>query len=124
MIKNMMNSNDSYALVGASNNKDKYGYILLNYLKNNNFKIIPVNPKEKEILEMKVYQSLSKIKTKIDTVIFVVPPTVTEKILEEVNRLNIKNVWLQPGSESDAAIKYCQNNNINCIHDACIMKTE
>jgi predicted CoA-binding protein len=119
----MLNKNDTYALVGASNNKDKYGYLLLNYLKNNNFKVIPVNLKESEILNLKVYKNLSEIKSKVDTVIFVVPPPITEKILKEVFELKIKNVWLQPGSESDAAITYCQSNNINCVDNACIMKT-
>ena len=118
----MLNTNDTYALIGASNNKDKYGYILLNYLKDNDFHIIPVNPKEKEILGIKAYSKLSEIKINIDTVIFVVPPMVTEKVLEEVNKLKIKNVWLQPGSESETAIKYCQENNISCIHNACVMQ--
>lgn len=118
----MINKNNVYALIGASRNPSKYGYILLDYLKNNNFQVIPVNPREKEILNLKVYKNLSEIKTKINTVIFVVPPVITEKVLEEVARLNIKNVWMQPGSESDRAIKYCEKNNINCVHDACIMQ--
>jgi hypothetical protein len=41
--------------------------------------------------------------------------------LEEVKTLEIKNVWLQPGAQSDKAIQFCKENTIECIHDACIM---
>jgi predicted CoA-binding protein len=54
-------------------------------------------------------------------VIFVTQPTVTEKVLEQVKTLWIKNVWLQPGAQSDNAIEFCKKNMIECIHDACIM---
>jgi hypothetical protein len=58
-------------------------------------KVIPINPNEKKILNKKVYPTLSEVK-KIDVVIFVVPPKVTENLLEEIKTLNIKNVWMQP----------------------------
>jgi len=118
----MLDKNKTYALVGASNNNKKYGYMLLNYLKDNGFQITPINPKETKILGLTTYHKLSELKIKIDTVIFVVPPSITEKVLKEVNTLNIKNVWLQPGSESETAINYCQENDINCTHNACIMR--
>jgi predicted CoA-binding protein len=46
---------------------------------------------------------------------------VTEKVMEEVKTLGIKNVWMQPGAQSDIAIEFCKTKSINCIHDACIM---
>lgn len=85
------------------------------------YKVIPINPNEKKILWVKVYPKLSEIKKNIDVVVFVTQPTITEKILEEVKTLEIKNVWLQPGAQSDTAINFCQKNNIACIHDACIL---
>jgi predicted CoA-binding protein len=54
-------------------------------------------------------------------VIFVVPPQVTEKVLEEVRDLWIKNVRMQPGAQSSQAISFCEKCGINCVHDACIM---
>jgi uncharacterized protein len=111
----------NYAVVGASNNKEKYGYKVTKTLKELGLKVIPINPKEKEILELKVYSTLKKVKEKIDTVVFVVPPNVTEKILEEVKEVGIENVWFQPGSESEKAINFCKKNKINETHNACIM---
>ncbi len=92
----MINKNFLYAVVGASNNEEKYGYKVFKDLLDGKYKVIPINPNEKEILGNKVYPTLSATKQKIDVVIFVTPPTVTEKVLEEVNALNIKNVWMQP----------------------------
>ena len=117
----MINKKFLYAVVGASNNEEKYGYKVFKDLIDAGYKAIPIHPSEKEILGEKVYTHLSDVKEKIDVVIFVTQPKVTEKVLEEVKTLGIKNVWLQPGAQSDAAIQFCEKNNIECIHDACIM---
>ncbi len=57
---------------------------------------MPINPNEKIILGKKVFASLSHVKKKIDVVIFVTQPMITERILQEVKELKIKNVWMQP----------------------------
>jgi hypothetical protein len=83
----MINKDFLYAIIGASNNEEKYGYKVFKDLLKGGYKVIPINPNEKEILGNKVYSTLSVTKKKIDVVIFVTPPTVTEKVLEEVKSL-------------------------------------
>lgn len=117
----MINKDFLYAVVGASNNKKKYWYKVFKDLLDAGYKVLPINPTEKEILGEKVYTNLSDVKEKIDGAIFVTQPIVTQKVLKEVKTLGIKNVWLQPGSQSDAAIEFCKKNTIECVHDACIM---
>ena len=117
----MINKKYTYALIGASANKDKYGYKILQDLTVAGFKIIPINPKGKDIQDQKVYRKLTDIKEKIDVVIFVVPPSITENVLKQVHTKKINNVWFQPGSENENAIDYCKKNKINCIHNLCIM---
>ncbi|PLX20944.1 CoA-binding protein [Candidatus Parcubacteria bacterium] len=117
----MIDKKYTYAIVGASNNEEKYGYKVLRDLKDAGYKVVPINPREKEILGLRAYLKLSDYKEGIDVVVFVVPPQVTEAVLKEVRELEIKNVWMQPGSESWEAIEYCEKNNINYIHNACIM---
>lgn len=92
----MINKDFLYAVVGASNNKEKYGYKVFKDLLDGGYKVIPINPNEKEILKTDVYPTLSATEKKIDVVIFVTPPVVTEKILEEVKQLKIQNIWMQP----------------------------
>ena len=117
----MINKDFLYAVVGASTNEEKYGYKVFKDLLDAGYKVVSINPNENEILGEKVYPTLSEVKQPIDWVIFVTPPSVTEKVLEEVNTLGIKNVWMQPGAQSDTAIEFCKTKSINCIHDACIM---
>lgn len=92
----MIDKNFLYAVVGASNNEEKYGYKVFKDLLDVGYKVLPINPNEQEILGEKVYPTLSTVKEQIDVVIFVTPPAVTEKVLEEVKVLGIKNVWIQP----------------------------
>jgi hypothetical protein len=117
----MIDNNQIYAVIGASANEEKYGFKVLQDLLAGGFKAIPVNPKGGVILGQNVYPAIADITAVIGTAVLVVPPAVTEKILPDIKAAGIKNVWLQPGSESEAAIKYCQANGLNCVHHACIM---
>ncbi len=117
----MINKNYTYAVVGASNDSSKYGNKVFLDLLEGGYRVIPINPKEAKIAGEKVYRTLSDFEGVIDVVIFVVPPAVTEKVLAEVLSLEIKNVWMQPGSESDEALEFCKKNNIRAISNSCIM---
>lgn len=117
----MVNKDFTYAIVGASNKPEKYGYIVLKDLYLSDFKVIPVNLNEPEVLGLKAYKHLKDIPEKIDVVIFIIPPKATEEVLKEVFDLGITKVWMQPGSESVKAIEYCEENNIECIFERCIM---
>lgn len=121
----MISKDYAYAVVGASSNQEKYGYKVLRDLKEASYTVVPINPKGGKILGLKVYTSLKEYtesaKAEIDVVIFVVPPQVTENVLKQVKELGIDKVWMQPGSESDEAIKFCEEKNIECISNSCIM---
>ncbi len=117
----MIDKNFVYAIVWASSNPEKYWNKILQDLLAGGYKAIPVNPSEELVLWQKVYAQITDIPTKVDVVIFVVPPIVTEKVMDEVIELWIKNVRMQPGAESDLAIQKAQTNNINLIYNSCIM---
>lgn len=117
----MINRKYNYAVVGASNNPDKYGYKVFKDLLDSGFQVIPINHSQTEILGVKAFHSLFDYHNTIDVVVFVVPPKITEQVLLDVKKLGINNVYLQPGSESKEAINFCLRNKITCIHNACIM---
>ncbi len=106
-----------FAVVGATDNPEKYGNTIFKNLKSRGYEVFPVNPKLDELEGTKVYHTLSDIPVKVDVVDFVVPPAVTEEILKECNRLGLKRIWLQPGSESEEAIKYCNDNGMTVLSD-------
>ncbi len=110
-----------YVVIGASKNPNKYGYRVLKHLKEFGYSVVPVNLKEKKILGLPVVDNINKIKDKINLIIFVVPPEITLNILRDVKKLGVRKVWLQPGSESKAAVNFCKENKIECIYNACII---
>jgi predicted CoA-binding protein len=110
-----------FAVIGASNNPEKYGNQIFKNLKKRGYEVYPVNPGLEELEGTKCYPSLEKVPVKVDVVDFVVPPGVTETVLEDCPRLGLDRIWLQPGSESDAAIEYCHKNNLKVVHGVCVM---
>jgi hypothetical protein len=70
----------------------------------------------------KCYPSLEALPRKPDVVDIVVPPKATEEVVKTCKKLGIKKVWMQPGSESQAAIDYCRKNGIDVIYGICIMQ--
>jgi len=110
-----------FAIVGATSNTRKYGHQIFRNMKSRGYEVYPVNPKLKELEGVKCYASLDNIPVKVDVVDFVVPPEVTEVILKDCKRLGLNRIWLQPGSESEAAIAYCHQNNMKVVHDVCVM---
>ncbi|MBA7613169.1 putative protein YccU [subsurface metagenome] len=110
-----------FAVVGATDNPEKYGHQILINLKNRDYEVYPVNPRLETIEGMKCYATLSELPAKVDVVDFVVPPAATESILKECLKLGLNRIWLQPGSESEAAIRFCRENNLKVVHDVCVM---
>ncbi len=117
----MPTKDKTYAIIGASNNPEKYGNIVLKDLKDSGFKVIPINLHEEEILGLKVYKSVLDYPENIDVAVTIVPPQVTEEVLKQVKEKGINIVWMQPGSESEAAIQFCKDNGLEYKNDDCIM---
>lgn len=109
-----------YAVVGASGDPKKYGYKVFKALADQGIDVVPVNRRGGTLLGDEVYVDLSHCPA-VDVAVFVVPPQVTERLMEEVRDLGIPKVWLQPGSESERVIQYCCEHGIECVHGACIM---
>lgn len=110
-----------FAIVGATNNPQKYGYHIFKNLRNRGYEVYPVNPRLNELEGVRCYPKLADIPIKVDVVDFVVPPKVTEQILRGCKRLGLNRIWLQPGSESETAIAFCTDNNLKVVHGVCVM---
>ena len=110
-----------FAVMGSFRNESKYAYKILKALIKKGYEVYPVNPRVNDIEGMKCYKKISDIPFDIDVVNVVTPPSVTETIVKECREKIIKRVWLQPGAESEAAIKFCRDNNIDVIYGLCVM---
>jgi len=120
IIKDFL-SRKVYAIQGSFRDKSKYAYQILCKLKDKGYKIYPVNPAVKEVEGLRCYRSVKDIPEIIDVVNIVTPPKVTEKIVRECKAKGIKRVWIQPGAESEDAIKFCKDNDIDVICGLCVM---
>ncbi len=124
-LSSFINKNFVYAVIGATQNKNKYGYKIFRNLLSRNFNVYPINPKYKTIEKIKCFPSLSSLsqsKIKPDVVVFVVPPKISLEVLKEVRDLGIKKAWFQPGSSDSKTISFCKQNNIDYIADMCFMQ--
>ena len=108
------------AVVGVSEDADKYGHKIFRDLINAGYPVKGVNPKGGFVLGHNIYKGLEEIEPKPDLVITVVHPDVTEKVIEQCNKLGIKNVWMQPGSDSVKALEKAKEYGLNAI-TACFM---
>lgn len=109
------------AVIGVSDNEDKYGFKIFRDLLAAGYDVSGVHPKTEEVLGRKIYRKLKDIKDIPDIVITVIPPQSTEKVVDECNDLGVKMVWMQPGSESDKAVKKAKEHGIEVRHSACFM---
>ena len=95
----------SIAILGASLDRSKFGNKAVRVFADRGYKVYPVNPKADEIEGHKAYRSISDIaEKKLDMVSFYLPPAVGLQVIEEVAKKEIGELWLNPGSESDALI--------------------
>jgi predicted CoA-binding protein len=107
--------------VGASRDEKKFGNKVYKGLMRKGYQTFPVNPNAEEIDGQPCYPDLRALPEAVDGVVFVVPPAQTEKMVRELAELGIARVWMQQGSESAAAIRYCQENDISVVADECIL---
>jgi len=110
-----------FAVVGATDNPEKYGNQIVKNLKSRGYEVYPVNPRLKRVEGLDCYPAIADVPVKVDVVDFVVPPQATEEILKQCKSLGLDRIWLQPGSESEAAINYCRENDLRVVHSVCVM---
>ncbi len=117
-IRNFMNCK-SFAVVGVSQNKQKFGNALYKELKSKGLKVFPVNFKSGIIEGDKCFSDLKSLPEKVEAVIINVKPNSSLVAIMQAEELSIKNIWLQKGAESPEAIDYCKRKDINLIHGYC-----
>ena len=124
-LKEIFTESKVIALVGASAKKDKTSHIVMKYLIEFGYEVIPVNPGAagQEILGQLTYKSIKEINKQIDILDIFRPSAEAEKIVEEARDLNPKTIWLQLGIKSEKAEENAKSINANYIENSCI-KTE
>ena len=103
------------AVIGASSNPKKFGNRAVRAFLGQGYTVLPINPNETVVEGLKTYASVLDVPGPIDMASFYVPPEIGERVIEEVARKGIKEVWFNPGAESDALIARAKRLNIQPI---------
>lgn len=110
-----------WAVVGASNNKEKFGFKVFERLMEKGYRAYPVNPSCEEIEGKKCYKTLSEIPEVPGSVSMVIPPRAAIGVLEEAAALGIKKIWFQPGAESEEVIEKANLLHLDVVYDNCVL---
>ena len=96
------------AVIGASRDRRKFGNRAVRAFCRQGYTVVPINPHETVVEGLKTYGSVLDVPGPIDMATMYVPPEVGERIIDEIARKQIPEVWLNPGSESDALVARAQ----------------
>ena len=122
-MKEILLATKTIASVGLSSNPQKESYGIALYLKEQGYRVIPVNPTTPEVFGEKSYPDLESVPEKIDVVqVFRksedVPPVVDDAI-----KVGAKVVWMQEGIVNEAAAQKARDAGLQVVMDACMRAT-
>jgi predicted CoA-binding protein len=103
------------AVIGASSNPRKFGNRAVRAFRRQGYTVVPINPNELEVEGLKTYPSVLDVPEAIDMATFYVPPDIGERVMPEIARKNIREVWLNPGAESDELIALARSLDLEPI---------
>ena len=109
------------AVIGASNDRTKFGNKALRAFRNNGYKVIPINPVENEVEGETAYGSVLDYEGAIDEATMYVSPRVGEKVLDDLAEKKIEKVWLTPGADGPNVVARAKALGLNAIRACSII---
>ncbi len=109
------------ALVRASKQGPKHGYSIDTELTKRGYTAFLVSPDADSSDAGNCWPKLADLPEPVGWVIIATPPDLTEGFVKQAAEAKISRVWMQDGSESKAAIQFCEENGITAIHGECVM---
>jgi len=94
-----------HAVVGASQDREKYGNKVLRAFMQAGRSVLPIHPRASVVEGLVAHAQLSELDRTPHGVSIVTPPEVTEKVVAQALALGVPHIWMQPGAESDRAIE-------------------
>jgi uncharacterized protein len=122
-LKQLLTEATTIAIVGASSNPDKASHGIMQKLQHAGYRVIPVNPRETEILGERSYPSLIDIPERVDIVDVFRRAEDTPQIADDAVTIGAKAFWLQTGIENDDAAARAEAGGLKVVMNACIGAT-
>jgi len=118
----IFNSSRTIAVVGLSSKPDRPSHKVASYLREQGYRIIPVNPTEKEILGGLCYPNLASIPESVDVVDIFRRSEEVPPIVEEAIKIGAKAVWMQEGVINEKAAARAREAGLMVVMDKCMRK--
>ena len=109
------------AIIGASNDRSKYGNKSVRAHLQEGYTVYPVNPNETEIEGLPAFKSISDVPVRPNRISLYVPPPVVKKILADIAAKGCDELWLNPGTESDEVLAEANRLGLNVIQACSIV---
>ena len=103
------------AVIGASNNRRKFGNRALRAYRDQGYTVVPINPHEQEVEGLKSYASVLDVPGPIDMATVYVPGAIGVKVLDDVAKKGIAEVWLNPGADDDPVVERARALGLNVV---------
>jgi predicted CoA-binding protein len=120
-ILELLKNYKTIAVVGLSSNPMRPSYDVTEYMQAAGYRIIPVNPNEREVLGEKSYARLEEVREKIEIVNVFRRAEEVPAVVESAIRVGAKVVWMQQGVENEEAAEKARAAGLMVIEDACIL---
>ena len=109
------------AIIGASNNRGKFGNKAVRAFQQQGYTVYPVNPNESEVEGLATYKSIRDVPVRPQMISVYVPPPVLLKLLPDIAAKGCDELWLNPGTESDEALAESEKLGLNVIQACSIV---
>ena len=110
----------SVAIVGASNDRSKFGNRIYLTLREAGYQVYAVNPREDVIEGDPAYTSVADLPVTPTVVDMVIPPRFALSTVQQAKEKGVKAIWFQPGSEDPEAIQWAKDNGLDVV-ESCIL---
>lgn len=117
----ILSSVKTIAVVGLSSDPMKPSYEVSEYMQRQGYRIVPVNPKETEVLGEKAYPALEEIPFPVDLVNVFRRPAQTPEVVRSAIAIGAKAVWLQLGISNDEARAAAEEAGLPYVEDRCLL---
>lgn len=109
------------AVIGASSNRDKFGNKALRAFANRGYTVFPINPTETAIEGRPAFKSVLDVPESIDMATFYVPGAVGIRVLEDVVKKGIPEVWLNPGADDRQVVAKAESLGLKTVRHCSII---
>jgi len=122
VIAEMLKRARTIAVVGLSSKKRRPSYGVSQYMQSAGYRIIPVNPNEREVLGEKCYARLEDVPEKVDIVNVFRRSELVPEVVESAIRIGARAVWMQEGVVHEEAAQRARDAGLEVVMDRCILK--